>query len=365
MNTFNFGNPNLFVQGVVEQTLYDPSTGNIVGFDNVGSDVALNYTFELSELTGGFNNRVVGLIPHSTRLSGTYTSQAFSINARQLLTGGNISYGGIAPVCETVNASGNTLFVTKTPSKSYSQASDDEYGWCQVRVHGSTQYDGINYGIDLDTKAVRDFVATIGVQYDIFYFTEWTSAQVLTLPASANPAVVTVHQKWGVYAKQNNKVSEGTLQGYLYVVVPNAMLMGDAGLDGNQTTNVKTNYNWQAITPDHCLPACDSCNGNTDNLCYYIYVPCGDMTQSVCELAVVGGELNITKGNSMQIPVKYIMPDNSLAQPVYSDLSYNSKNEDIATVSEDGQVKGVETGSTEIIISLNNLTAVVNVTVVS
>ena len=363
MNTFNFGDPNLFAQGIVEQTLYDPNTGDIVGFDNVGSDVAINYTFDFSELTGGFNNQLVGLIPHSTRLTGTYTSQAFSLKARQLLTGGSLDYNGIAPVCETITATTTTLTVTRTPAKSYAQASDDVYGWCHVRVHGATEYKGTNYGVDLTSKEVQEFTAVAGTQYDVFYFTPWTSSQVLAVPASANPSIVTVQQKWGIYAKQNNSITEGTLQGYLYVVVPNAMLMGDAGLDGNQTTNVKTNYNWQAITPDNNVPVCDACSNESTNLCYYIYVPCGEATQAVSALAIVGGEITVGVGETVQIPVKYIMPDNSLAQPVYTDLTYESANIGTATVSTNGQVTGVEAGTTSVTVSLNNLTAIANITV--
>lgn len=358
MTTFNFGDPNLFCQGVVEQTLFDPATGNVIGYDKVGSDVAVKYTFEFSEITGGFNNALVGLIPHTTRLTGTYTSQAFSLSARALLAGGELGYNAVSPVCETVNATGTKLTVSKTPAKAYSQPTDDVYCWAQVREHGTTRYAGTNYKLDPASKEVVDFVATSGKDYDVFYFTALTSAQVMSLPEAANPSVVSVHQKWGIYANSNGERSNGTLQGYLYIVVPRALLEGDAGLDGNQTSNAKTNYNWRAVAASDNIPVCDDCGSSVNALGYYVYVPCGDTTQKVEALAVIGGGVTVAQGGTAQIPVKYIMPNGQIEQPVYTDLTYAvaSDGASIASVSTAGVVTGSAAGNTVVTITLTNST---------
>lgn len=356
MITFNFGDPNLFCQGVVEQTLFDPTTGNVIGYDKVGSDVAIKYTFEFAEITGGFNNALVGLIPHTTRLTGTYTSQAFSLSQRALLSGGELGYNAVSPVCETVNATGTKLAVSKTPAKAYSQPTDDVYCWAQVREHGTTRYAGTNYKLDPASKEVVDFVATPGKDYDVFYFTALTSAQVLSLPEAANPSVVAVHQKWGIYANSNGERSNGTLQGYLYIVVPRALLEGDAGLDGNQTTNAKSNYNWRAVAASDNIPVCDDCGSAVGALGYYIYVPCGDTTQSVEALAVIGGGVTVAQGGTVQIPVKYIMPNGQIEQPVYTDLTYTvaADGSSVASVSTAGVVTGSSAGNTVVTITLEN-----------
>lgn len=361
MTTFNFGDPNLFCQGVVEQTLFDPTTGNVVGYDKVGSDVAIKYTFDFAEITGGFNNALVGLIPHTTRLTGTYTSQAFSLAERALLSGGALNYNAVSPVCETVSATGATISVTKTPAKAYSQPTDDIYCWAQVREHGTAHYEGTNYKVDPGTKQVVDFVATSGKEYDVFYFTALTSAQVLSLPEAANPSVVSVHQKWGIYANSNSERSNGTLQGYLYVVVPHALLEGDAGLDGNQTTNAKTNYNWRAVAASDNIPVCDDCGSSGNALGYYIYVPCGDTTQSVQALAVIGGGVTVAEGSTAQIPVKYIMPNGQIEQPVYADLTYAvaADGSAVASVSASGVVTGASAGNTVVTIALENSTGTI------
>ena len=167
MTAFNFGNPNLFVKGQVEQIMRDPATGNIIAYDNLSSDGAVNYTFNAQEIAAGFGNGLAAIIPDTTRLTGTYTSQGFSLVHRALVTGGTLSYNAVVPVCESVTvSSGTALTVTGTPSKEYGQPSSDTNAWCTVRESGVAQYSGTNYGIDPDTKTVVGFSAVAGKTYE-------------------------------------------------------------------------------------------------------------------------------------------------------------------------------------------------------
>ena len=366
---FIFGNPNLFVMGTVDQTFYDPATGDVIGYDQVATDVAANYTFDLTDING-FRQSLVMSISQNTRLTGTYTSSAFSLEQRALLSGGDYGYSAVARVCETVTPSGTTLTVTGNPTKFYAQPASDTTGWAYVHKVGDATYEGVNYGIDLTTKTVQGFTATPGEQYQVTYFTQVADAQYATLAAAANPGVVTVHQRWGVYAAQNGSRSNGTLQGYLHFVVPLAMLEGDAGMDGNQTTNTTTAYNWRALEKTDNLPVCDACTQDGSNLAYYIYVPCGGGNESVQALVVPGGAISVAQGSTAQIPVKYVMPDNSLVQPTYSDLDYESDTTAVATVSNAGVVSGATAGSAEVTITLTKaddttLTTYCNVVVTS
>lgn len=366
MNTFLFGDPRLFVMGT-ELTMTDPATGNIVGFDNVGSDSAINYTFDLTEVVGGMQNQLIGLIPHTTRLTGTYTSQAFSLAQRALLTGGTLTNAAVAPICETITASGTSLTVSHTPAKAQSQSAADTLAWCYVREHGADSYEGTNYGVDISTKVVQNFTATAGVQYDVFYFTAWASAKQLALPGGANPSVVSIQQKWAVYAEQNGSRSQGTLQGYLYVIVPRAMLNGDAGIDGNQTSNSTTTYSWRALTGNDNMPKCEDCDGATADIAYYVYVPCGTEYENVAGIVVVGGDATIATGTDVQLNIRLIMKDGSTATPDFSALTYNSATTGVATISATGVIHPVTAGSSVITATLNTgsttLTAKTTVTV--
>lgn len=318
---FRFGDPSLFVQGMVDTTYFNPATGDIVGYDRVANEVATNYTFDMTEVTGGFNNQLVGLIPNSTRLTGTTTSAAFSLEQRALISGGETGYNGIAYVCESVTATGTTLTITGTPAKSYAQPASDEYAWCYVRDTSAANYEGINYGVDMSTKEVQNFTAENGKTYQVFYFTRNASALALNLPVAANPNVVSVQQKWGVYSAQNQNSGNSILKGYLYFYVPLAIVEGDAGIDGNQTTNSTTPYNWRAISPTDNMPDCTACGSSDSNLAYYVFVPCGDSAQSAESMVVTGGAVSVAQGGTVEIPVFFVMPDDSIVVPDYSNIT--------------------------------------------
>ena len=168
MEAIRLGDSNLFLKGIVQQEYYDPTTGNIIGFDNVATDGAISTEVNLQEVIGGFGNPVVGVIPDSTRMTGSYTSAAFSLHTRKLITGGKLSYGGIAPKCETITAEGTSLTVTSTPAKHYAQPASDTIAWCYVKPVGAGTYMGTNYGVNIGTKTVN-FTAIAGQQYQVFY----------------------------------------------------------------------------------------------------------------------------------------------------------------------------------------------------
>ncbi len=350
MNAIRLGNPNYFLKGVAEQTFFDPATGNIIGYDTVATDAAIASSVNLQEIAGGMGNAIVGVIPDTTRLTGTYTSQAFSLETRRLISGGELSYGGVASVCETVTADGAVLSVSRTPAKHYAQPASDEDCWCYVREHGATTYQGTNYHVTTEGE-VLDFVAVPGKEYDVFYFTVNDSAKVLALPDNFNPSVVAVQTKYGMYAKQNDSVSGGTFQGWLYVVVPMAILNGDAGISGNQTANATTSGNWMAMSPDKTVMDCADCGSKRNNICYYVFVPCAGETSAVEALIVVGGGVAVKVGESAVIPVKYLMDDDSILQPTYSAMSYESADAQIATV-DGGVVKGLAAGNTDVTVTL-------------
>lgn len=361
MDAIRLGDPNIFLKGIVEQIYYDPTTGHIIGYDNVATDGAIETNVNLQEITGGFGNPVVGVIPDSTRMTGTYTSAAFSLHTRQMITGGNLHYNAVSPVCETITATGTTLTVSKTPAKHYAQPLSDVKAWCYVKPVGAANYMGTNYGVDITTKQVN-YTAVTGQSYEVFYFTENQSARVLELPDMFNPSVVTISQKYGVYAKQNSTVSHGTLQGYLYVVIPRAILNGNAGVSANQTDAATTDGSWMALSPDQNMMVCDDCANASKTFAYYIYVPCGGETAAVADLAVIGGGVSVKVNETAQIPVVYVMPDGSTQTPTYTNLTYaiGSTAATVSTPSKDskaqvdvnGQVKGLAAGASEVTITL-------------
>ena len=366
---FQFGNPNMFVMGTVDQTLYKRETGDVLGFDKLGQEAGASYNFQLAEVTGPLGS-LVASIPNTTRLTGTYTSAAFSLEQRAALIGTEITNGAPVRFTEEITATGTTLTVTKPPVKFTAQPQSDTEGWCYVHEKSDATFTMENVGVDLTTKAVN-FTATAGTTYVVTYFIENPSAQVVGMKSFADPSIVSILQRWNVFSTQNGTRENGTLVGHLHLVVPLAMLEGDAGIDGNQTTNSTTNYNWRAILPSDNLPQLDdiSCQSDDQYLAYYVYVPCGGTNVAVQDIVVIGGNIQLGVDASAQIPVKYIMPGDKIAQPVYADLTFVSSDGTKATVGEHtGIVTGVAAGNAVITVTLTKedeteLTDTVNVTV--
>lgn len=367
MNAIVFGSPNLYVKGIAEQRMFD-GNGNLVGYAKVLSESAVTTAVNLQEVTG-FNGSLVGMIPDSARITGTYTNQAFSLEERALSTGGKISYLGVHMVCETITATTAELAVTGTPVRSLNQPATDLYGWCYVKPVGADTYMGTNYGVGLADKIVQNFVAVPGNEYEVYYFVENPSARMLSIPTAINPAIVSIEIKYAVYAMQNNNASQGTLYGYLYVCVPRAQLGGDGGgISGSQSAVANSTLTWTALPDGDNDLSCDTCGQAGGDGAYYVLVPCGGSTSEVKSLVVVGGGMTVAANASATLPVKYLMPDNSVVQPNYSDMTYQSAAVGTATVDANGVVTGVAAGSTTVTATLTKadgktLTATVNVTV--
>lgn len=366
MKTIAFGLPTLYAKGIAEQKFID-GNGNIVGYSKVISESAVSTSVNLQEIVG-FNGSLVGMIPDSSRITGTYTAQDFSLEDRALSTGGDVSYLGTHMVCETVTATGTTLTVTGIPVKSLNQPASDTLGWCYVKQVGATTYMGTNYGIDLDTKEVQNFTATSGTSYEVYYFVQNASARVLNIPNALNPAVLSVEIKYALYSMQNGNASQGTFYGYLYVCVPKAQLGGDGGgVAGSQTANATGTLSWTALGGETNGLSCDTCGQAGGNAAYYVIVPCGSPVADVQALVVVGGGVSVAEGAAKALPIKYLMPDNSVVMPNYEDMTYVSASTETATVLN-GKVTGVAAGSTTVTATLTKedgtvLSAPVSVTV--
>ena len=344
-NSITFGDPALFVKGVAEQIFFDPSNGNIVGYDKTATESSVSITVNLAEITGGMGNQLIGVLPDTARITGTYTSSAFSLQTREKIMGGEIAYNAIAQVCEVITADSTVLKVSKTPEKSLAETTTDDAYWCYVRENGEKK-SGYNVSVDPITREVIGFAAEVGTEYEITYFSHIVSAQMLPIPTIWNPVLMTVQERYGVYAKQNGSAEKGSLRGWLYFIVPRAILNADAGVSGSQTGTADTNGSWIAIPekPEN-MPICE-CDGELHPLGYYVYVPCSGINDSVSNIVSVGSGLTLKSGRTAQLPIKLVMPDDTLIQPDYSTLGYMSEDETVAVVDARGIVTAVNEGET-------------------
>lgn len=345
-SSIQFGDPNLFVKGVAEQIFFDPSSGNIIGYDRTATEGAVSITANLAEITGGMGNQLIGVLPDTARVSGTYSSAAFSLETRERIMGGEIAYDATAQVCETITADSDTLTVGRVPAPALAENPDDLVYWCYMRHIGDNTSSGVNVGINPDGTV--NAVAEPGEQYEITYFAHVVSAQMLPIPTVWNPVMMTVQERYGVYAKQGGSAERGSLRGWLTFIVPRAILNADAGVNASQTANADTSGNWIALPekPEN-MPMC-ACGENAHPLAYYVYVPCSGVNDAVSSVVSVGSGLTLKAGRTEQLPIKLVMPDDSLVQPDFATLGFYSDDDAVAVVDNAGAVTAVSEGETVI-----------------
>ena len=355
-----FNSPHYFVKGIAEQRVTSLENGDLLARETILSDAASEISDSLDEIIG-FENRLVGMLPGSRRITGSYTAQSFSLEAKQLALGGNLGYNGISSVCEEVTAdSEGKLYVSRLPAVYYGQTANESNGRAYVRTNETVEPNdpantGTNVGVALEETSGKGYlVGYVGVSskvYTVTYFTRLAAAKELAIPDVPALRVFTVEQIFGVYAKQHGSFGEGVLTHKLHIIYPYAQFTSGGGVSGSQTAITTSDGTWQAISPDEYANGCTDC-GFAGTGAYYVLVPCTADTSAITGLAVVGGGVTVQATKSVQIPVKFVMDDNSVIQPDYSDMTYVSAAEGTATVSESGVVSGVAAGSTVVTITL-------------
>ena len=353
-------NKYLYAKGTCNVVVSDPDTGNIDFQSNKVQTSQLTTAVNMNEVRAGLGNAIAIQLPSDSAVNPELTTADFSMDARAMQLGSSVTYNAAAPVCEVITASSNTLTVSKTPvapqgfSKTIAYVDDD------------TTNDATAYEINASNEIVG-FTATQGQKYTVYYWVANASAQQVTAYSVFAPAVKHVTMQIAVYSTENTSAaSQGSLVGWLYCIIPRMQFRAQADTDGSQTGNVTSMLSGTALSydPDSSEAICTECG--LSELAYWIYVPNGSSTQSVKALAVVGGGLSLTVGNSAQVPVRFLMEDDSLVTPDYSLMSYASASSSVATVSTTGVVTAAGTGSTTITVTLTEdqtKTATVPVTV--
>lgn len=358
---FKLNNPSVYVKGTADIWAFNTETGDVEGYSNKLDTANITSSTNNGEIRAGLGAPVVINLPDSATFTGEITAQDFSLQARQFQTGGTLSYNGTVPFRETITATGTTLTVTNTPVAAYGEPSSNPTYSCYVGD------DGVNYQVNPTTKQIVNFTAQEGQSYCVMYFIEAASAQELTVPTVFSPGIKRVMIRMAAYSAQGDSALNSSFVGYVYIHLPRAQFVGgDAGINGSQTENATTTWTFSALAYDEADVTCAECAQDNSVLGYIVYAPCGDTAQSVQSLVVMGGLVTVAEEATAQIPVYYVMPDNSLVTPNYADLTYVSTAQGTATVSTTGVVTGVAAGSTTVNISITSrpsVKTVCNVTV--
>lgn len=340
---FNRAIPPVYCKGTMDIWLHNPVTGDLDYYTNKVQTNQLTTTVNMSPIQAGVGNPTVINIPDSSEISLTITAADMSLEARALATGGELSYNGIVPIMESITANGTTLTVSNTPAIGYGMAA--EYAFIDM--------DGTAYTIDTTTRQINGFVAENGESYCVRYFTRMPSAKQLRLSTLFAPAVEVATIRLPAYSAQGSTANQGSRVGDFWIWIPRMQFSGKADVDGSQTTPATTDISGTALSYEEGLSAGYCSESAMSALAYMVYLPLAGANSLIEGLAIVGGEISLKVGQTMQLPVKYVI-DGVLVQPDYTALDYESSATATATVSAAGVVEGKAQGSCEITASLDD-----------
>lgn len=329
-----------YVKGMVEAQFFDTANGNLRYYTNKLQDTSVTSSVTMGEITAGIGNGVVISIPDSATLSIDLTEAAFSLTARGLQAGQPVTYNGVHEITEVVTATSSTITLPSTAVRGLGDA--DIYAYVGT--------DGTAYKVENNT--IVGFDATPDTNYCVRYNIQNPSATQLDIKSVMSPDIVRAVLKYPAYSTANADAMTGSLSAYYYVIIPRMQFGGNVGIEGNQTTPSTTSLAGTALTYDDAADAGVCVSASMPHLAYIVRVPVGDITDGIVGLAVVGGQIDMTVGDTMLAPVKFVMPDGSLVQPDYSLLTFEITSGSAATVAADGTITASSAGSAEITIAL-------------
>lgn len=360
----NLNNQYLYAKGTCDVVVRNISTGDVEYQSNKVQTSQFTTTCDMGAIQAGIGNTTVMNIPHNSAVNLTLTNADFSMEARAMQVGSGIAYNGIGPVCETLTTNNGTLTVTNTPAAPYGYTENI----CNVVKLGDVNAAGTAYTINATTKAVEGFVADNDKTYIVNYFTSAVGNKYFNISSVFAPAIKHVTVQIAVYsAAATQSATQGTKVGDLYIIIPRMQFSGKADTDGSQTAAVTTDLSGTALTYDQALEAgaCDC--AASSGLAQVIYVPSANTTAEIAGLVIVGGEISLTVGDTVSVPVKYLMKNNTLVNPDYSALTYTipAGGASYAEVNASGVITAKAAGSTEITVTMTTpaLSTVANLTV--
>ena len=342
-------NPALFLKGTCEVTVKRPSDGQIVDQSNLVSTNSFTTSVDMGEIRAGLGNTIAIQLPSNSAVNLDLTAADFSLEARAMQLGTSVAFNAITPVCTTIKASGASLTIDGTPVACYGDGKVYAYVNYAGALDPGKAYEVSNAGV------IQGFTAIADTTYNVMYYERRADAQELGISGMIAPGIYTVSAQMAVYATDGaNAGNRGSQVGWAYYYIPRMQFAGNAETQGSQTDPATSILSGTALSYQDAaeVGACIDCS--FPMLAYMTYVPLTfNGNNAIVGLTVVGGNMELDVGDDVLIPVKYVMADNTLVQPKYSDLTITPGSTSVATVSG-GVLSGAGAGSTTLTIGVTD-----------
>lgn len=307
-----------FVESI---TVSRPMSGEVLYYSNKLSEANLSTSVTLGEIRAGVGNPIIGIIPSDSNLTVEITDQNLDLAIRAYQAGGLHGYGAPTRVCQDVIPSGADLTIDTTVYGAPVAGQGMTEPLCYVQIVGqesTIQSDGVPYQISSSGQVLGFSVIDASLTYKVWYWANLPTTEYTTILANMDPSVVSVRFVYPVYSNLKED-GTGTRVGSLEVVVPFMKFGGNAGINGNGSSNVNTTISGTAIAFQNPVveAGCGACTDASAALAHYLYIPCSG-ADSIQGLFYLGGYVEVVTNSTKQLefmlmvngnPVK---PDNAL-----------------------------------------------------
>jgi len=340
-------NQYLYLKGTCEVTVKRPADGQIVFQSSKVATNNFSTQVDMSPIRAGLGNTIAIQLPSDSAVNLELTTADFSLQARAMQVGSELTYNAITPVCTTITAASGKLTLDESAVPVACYGDNDVY--CYVN-HAGASDPGKAYTINENNEVVG-FSAVNGDPYNVMYYERRADSQELGISGFFAPGIYTVSAQMAVFSTEGtNAGNRGSQVGWAYYYIPRMQFNGDATTNGSQTDPATTILSGTALSYQDAaqIGTCTDCN--YPMLAYMTYVPMVvNGNNAITAMTVVGGNLTVEVGESYVIPVKYVMNDNTIVQPNFSELTITSSATGTASVTN-GVLTGVAAGSATLTI---------------
>lgn len=328
---------NHFLAGVGTALIFDGN--NLIGAATTLTDSTFDFSITAEDIRGGKGNGLLGRYFHDSALTATLTDAMFNLNYMALSLGVNVEMGGISIMEEEVVANGGSAVVSEDPI-----AFDGTMiGWYKKSTDTEWQI-GTLTGNTMTISGAQS-----GEAYCVKYFYNNENAKSITIKSQYVPSVVHLVVMTDLYSGEVGTQSDATRYGRLIVDIPQFQLDGAQNLSLTASSAATINLTGMALAV---------LNGATcEDDPYY-----GTMTEEiygakwqdeVIALAAVNSEIELATGGSEVLDIRVVFGNGIASQKKDNTyFTFTSSAENYATVDNNGVVKGVATGKTNIEVSL-------------
>lgn len=341
-------NQYLYLKGTCEVTVKRPSDGQVVFQSSKVATNNFSTEVDMSPIRAGLGNTIAIQLPSDSAVNLDLTTADFSLAARALQIGSEVAYNAITPVCATITATGGTLSLPSGANPVACYGDNDVYAY--VNYAGASD-PGKAYTVD-DNGTIVGFNAVSGNAYNVIYYERRADAQELGISGMFAPGIYTVSAQMAVFSTEGaNSGNRGSQVGWAYYYIPRMQFSGDASTNGSQTDPATSTLSGTALGYEEAAQdgACVDCN--FPMLAYMTYVPLTfNGNNAISAMTVIGGDMTVSVGEQVMIPVKYVMADNTIVQPSFDELTVTIDNTSVATVTK-ARVTGATAGNATLTIS--------------